>query len=114
MLQFTQFLEEFEHSNRSVAIGGEQVARLVAKFGEQVRNIGVWNHSADGSIEVPMENIIEAVQVLDKALRPVRVSGPRRRAHETGAHKQFDDARQIATIDTYTTKATAARARRRD
>jgi hypothetical protein len=66
MLQFIEFLEEIDHSNRSVVIGGEQVARLVARFGDQVRNIGVWNHTTDGSIEVPIGNIIEAVQWLDR------------------------------------------------
>lgn len=67
MLQLIEFLEEVEHNNRTVSIGRDQVTRLVSKFGVQVRSIGVWNHATDGSIEIPMANVIEALQSLDNA-----------------------------------------------
>src|SRR3982750_597080 len=65
MLPFLKFLEEIESSNRTVVIDGAEVERLVKHFGNQVHGIGIWNHATDGSIEIPMSNIMEAVQALD-------------------------------------------------
>ena len=65
MLQFIQFLEEIERNNRTVVIEGADVERLVKRFGSEVRGMGVWNHTRDGSLEIPMANIMEAVQELD-------------------------------------------------
>jgi len=44
---------------------GEEVERLAGIFGPAVRNIGATNRAASGSVEIPMANIIEAVQGLD-------------------------------------------------
>jgi predicted regulator of amino acid metabolism with ACT domain len=65
MLPFVEFLEEIERSNRTVVIGSAEVERLVRIFGNHVHSMGVWNHATDGSIEIPMSNITEAVQTLD-------------------------------------------------
>jgi hypothetical protein len=65
MLQFIEFLEEIEHNDRVVVVSGEQVAELVKRFGNQVLNVGFRSRATDGSIEVPMSNILEAVQLLD-------------------------------------------------
>lgn len=67
MLQLIEFLEDCEHNSRTVFIGRDQVAQLVSKFGDEVRSIGVWKHTTDGLIEIPMSNVIEAVQSLDNA-----------------------------------------------
>jgi hypothetical protein len=64
MLQFIDFLEELDHGNKAVRIERDQVERLVERFGDGVRGMGVWRHSTDGSVEVPMANIIEAVQAM--------------------------------------------------
>ena len=65
MLPFVEFLEEIERSNQTVVIGGAEVERLVKRFGNQVHEMGIWNHATDGSIEIPIMNITEAVQSLD-------------------------------------------------
>ncbi len=65
MLPFIEFLEEIERNNRVVVIESAEVERLVERFGTQVRNMGVWNHVTDGSVEISMSNIMEAVQSLD-------------------------------------------------
>jgi len=68
-MTFVQFLEELERSNQVVVIPGEEVERLVERFGSNVRAIGWWNKTGDGSVEIPMGNITEAVQMLgDRAL----------------------------------------------
>jgi hypothetical protein len=64
MLTLVQFLEELEHT-QSITIPGEEVERLAGTFGPAVRNIGATNRPAGGSVEIPMANIIEAVQGLD-------------------------------------------------
>jgi hypothetical protein len=68
MLQFIQFLEQIERNNRTVVIEGGDVERLVKRFGSEVQSMGVWNHTRDGSLEIPMANIMEAVQKLDDQL----------------------------------------------
>ena len=70
MLGFIEFLEEIERSRRTVVIDRDQVVRLVARFGPQVRSVGLWKKSTDGSVEIPMANIIAAAQRLgDENLR---------------------------------------------
>jgi hypothetical protein len=64
MLTLVQFLEELERT-QSITIPGEEVERLAGTFGPAVRNIGATNRAAGGSVEIPMANIIEAVQGLD-------------------------------------------------
>jgi hypothetical protein len=62
---FIQFLEEIERSHRAVVIDGVEVERLVENFGPEVRGMGVWNQGTDGSLEIPMSNITDAVRKLD-------------------------------------------------
>ena len=68
MLPFIEFLEEIERSNRTVVMDSAEVERLVKRFGNQVHGMGIWNHATDGSIEIPMSNITEAVQTLDNRM----------------------------------------------
>src|SRR5580700_202814 len=63
MLTLVQFLEELEQT-QSITIPGEEVERLAGMFGPAVRNIGATSRPG-GSVEIPMANIIEAVQGLD-------------------------------------------------
>ena len=64
-----QFLEELERSKQVVVIPREEVERLAERFGSNVRTIGSRNRTGDGSVEIPMGNIMEAVQMLgDRAL----------------------------------------------
>src|SRR5207244_553684 len=48
-----------------VVIPGDEVARLVQRFGSKVREMGVWNKTIDGSVEVPMNNITETAATLE-------------------------------------------------
>jgi hypothetical protein len=48
-----------------VVIEGAEVEKLVESFGPDVRGMGVWNHATDGSLEIPMSNITDAVMRLD-------------------------------------------------
>jgi hypothetical protein len=68
MLSFIQFLEELEQNHQTVAISAKELELLVRRFGDQVRQIGRWNKTTDGSLEVPMSNIAEAVRRLDDRL----------------------------------------------
>ena len=67
MLQFIQFLEEIERNNRSVVISGPELQRLIHRFGPKVRGIGLWN-AIERSVEIPMSNILEAVNALDNRM----------------------------------------------
>jgi hypothetical protein len=64
-MTFIQFLEEIEHNHQTVVIEGAEVERLVESFGPEVRGMGIWNHATDGSLEIPMSNITDAVRRLD-------------------------------------------------
>ena len=65
MLSLIEFLEEIERNRQVVVLPAQEVEWLVARFGSSARTIGVWNKTTDGSIEIPMSNIAEAVKALD-------------------------------------------------
>jgi hypothetical protein len=65
MLSLIPFLEEIEQSHQIVVLPAADVERLVGRFGPRVRSIGVWNKTSNGSIEIPISNISEAVKTLD-------------------------------------------------
>jgi hypothetical protein len=65
MLSFIQFLEELEQNHQTASISTDEIERLEKRFGSRVRQVGHWNKTTDGSIEVPMSNIAEAVRTLD-------------------------------------------------
>ena len=64
MTTFIEFLEELEQSHQTVVLPAEQVEQLVIRFSPLVRSMGFWNKSGDGSVAVPMTNIMEAVRRL--------------------------------------------------
>jgi len=79
-LTFIQFLEEIEQSQQTAIIAGPEVERLAQRFGSNVRGMGLWNSTGDGSVEVPMGNITEAArrlgnQALTSAVEQLRFSG---------------------------------------
>jgi hypothetical protein len=45
-------------------IPGEEVERLVKRFGPVVRQIGVWQQGTDGSIELSTANIAAAARIV--------------------------------------------------
>jgi hypothetical protein len=65
MLSLIQFLEEIELNNQMVVVPASEVEYLVERFGPRVRGMGVWNKTSDGSIEIPISNLAEAVKTLD-------------------------------------------------
>lgn len=64
MTTLIEFLDEIERSHETVVIPAEEAERLVARFGPRVRSMGFWDKTGDSSIQVPMGNVIEAVQTL--------------------------------------------------
>ncbi len=63
-MTLVQFLEELERSKQVVVIPSEEVERLAERFGSNVRAMGFRNKTGNGSVEIPMGNITEAVQML--------------------------------------------------
>jgi hypothetical protein len=77
VLTFIEFPEELERSHQTIVLPAEEVERLVARFGPSVRQIGVWHHATDGSLELPAANIAEAAasignSVLSEAVRQLK------------------------------------------
>jgi len=64
MLSLIEFLEEIERHGPCVVIPAPEVERLVERFGSAVRGMGHWNKTTDGSVEVPIGNIAEAVETI--------------------------------------------------
>lgn len=65
MLSLIQFLEEIELNHQIVVVPASEVEHLVERFGPRVRSMGIWNKTSDGSIEIPISNLAEAVKTLD-------------------------------------------------
>jgi hypothetical protein len=68
MVTFIEFLEELERNHQTVVIPKDELARLAERFGSRVRQMGSWNRTTDGSLEIPMSNIAEAARSLDNNL----------------------------------------------
>jgi hypothetical protein len=60
MLTFIQLLEDLADTGRSIRIPASDVDRLVDRFGGRVREMGRWNASSDGSVEIPVSVVREA------------------------------------------------------
>jgi hypothetical protein len=73
MTSFIAFLEELEESHRTVRLSGAEGERLDQRFGPAVRSMGA--RGTDGSIEIPMANVTEAVRTLEDAGLSDAVSG---------------------------------------
>ena len=65
MLSFVQYLEELAGSSQVLTLPGSEVDGLVDRFGDQVRQMGRWNASGDGSLDIPVSVIREAASQLE-------------------------------------------------
>src|SRR5712691_1341108 len=79
MMTLIGFLEELERSNQTIVIPREEVERLVSRFGPAARQMGVWHHSTDGSLELEAAEVAEAAksvgnQALTDAVRQLKTS----------------------------------------
>jgi hypothetical protein len=68
MVTFIEFLEELERNHQTVLIPKDELDRLTERFGSPVLQMGSWNKTTDGSLEIPMSNIAEAARNLDNKL----------------------------------------------
>src|SRR5258708_39864690 len=79
MMTLIGFLEELERSNQIIVIPREEVERLVSRFGPSARQMGVWHHSTDGSLELAAADVAEAAKsagnlALTDAVRQLKTS----------------------------------------
>jgi hypothetical protein len=74
VLSFIEFLEDLERSHQTISIPREDVERLVARFGADVREMGVWHHTTDGSLLVSVANIAEAARSVGHSVLTEAVS----------------------------------------
>ena len=64
MVSLIQFLDQLSRIGQTALVSTGEVERLVRRFGPQVRGIGFWNKSGDGSVEVPVANVAQAARLL--------------------------------------------------
>jgi hypothetical protein len=57
---FIELLEEIATAKPVISIPPAEVDRLVGRFGDRVRQMGRWNVSTDGSLDIPIAVIREA------------------------------------------------------
>jgi hypothetical protein len=65
MPSLVEFLEELQRNHQAVTVPADELEHLVQRFGDRVRQMGRWNQTTDGSLEIPMGNIAEAARTLD-------------------------------------------------
>jgi hypothetical protein len=95
VITFIQFLEEVERNHQTLIIDGLEVQRLVETFGPEVRGMGVWNHATDGSLEIPMSNITDAIRNLDDQVLTEAVAELKKPEHFTGLLNTSSAAKQL-------------------
>jgi hypothetical protein len=95
VITFIQFLEEIERNHQTVVIGGAKVERPVESFGPEGRGMGVWNHGTDGSLEIPMSNITDAVRRLDDQVLAEAVTQLKTPEHFTDLLNTSSAAKQL-------------------
>jgi hypothetical protein len=61
---FIELLEEIAGARPAITIPSAEVERLVERFGARVRQMGRWNASTDGSLNIPITVIREAATEL--------------------------------------------------
>jgi hypothetical protein len=57
---FIELLEEIATAKPVISIPADEVDRLVQRFGSRVRQMGRWNVSTNGSLDIPVTVIREA------------------------------------------------------
>ena len=81
MLTFVQFLEEL--TQHEVALSAAEVQRMVDRYGQRTLHMG--NLQEDGSLTVPVDCIVEAVQSLGNRTLTEAVGGASQRASSSDA-----------------------------
>ena len=64
MPTFIELLEEIAGTRPVISIPPAEVDRLVGRYGHRVRQMGRWNVSTDGSLDIPIAVIREAAMGL--------------------------------------------------
>ena len=64
MPTFIEILEEIADSQPVISISASDLEHLVQRFGSRVRQMGRWNVSTDGSLEIPVIVIRDAASKL--------------------------------------------------
>jgi hypothetical protein len=72
-----EFLEEIADAKPVISIPAAEVDRLVRRFGARARQMGRWNVSTDGSLDIPIAVVREAAaevggRTVSEALREIR------------------------------------------
>lgn len=68
MLTFVEFLADLDRSGQTIVIPREDVERLVARFGPRVRQMGLWHHDTDASLEVSVANVADAARAMGRSM----------------------------------------------
>jgi len=61
---FVELLEEIAGAEQVISISPGEVDSLVQRFGDRVRQMGRWNASTDGSLDIPVAVVREAASAL--------------------------------------------------
>ena len=64
MPTFVEFLEEIAGAEQVISISPAELDSLVRRFGDRVRQMGRWNVSTDGSLDIPVAVVREATSAL--------------------------------------------------
>jgi hypothetical protein len=86
---------KLRNNHQTVVIESAEVERLVENFGPEVRGMGVWNHATDGSLEIPMSNITDAVGRLDDQVLAEAVTQLKTPEHFTDLLDTSSAAKQL-------------------
>jgi hypothetical protein len=74
---FIELLEEIADAKPVISIPSDDVERLARRFGARARQMGRWNVSTDGSLDIPIAVIREAAielgsRTVHEALREIK------------------------------------------
>jgi hypothetical protein len=74
---FIELLEEIADAKPVISIPSDDVERLARRFGARARQMGRWNVSTDGSLDIPIAVIREAAielgsRTVHEALREIQ------------------------------------------
>lgn len=65
MPTFAELIEEITSAEPVISISPAEVNSLDRRFGDRVRQIGRWNVSTDGSLDIPVAVVREAAMEVD-------------------------------------------------
>ena len=102
-----KFTSRIRTNSFAIVIPHEEVERLVSRFGARVRSGGKWDHATDGSLEVPIANLVEAAKrlggaTLSAAIRQLQT--PRQPDDSSSAAVQFSEVLLKLYLDEFEEK----------